>query len=77
VAAEHGDQADVATVTVVSGAVSPDDEHVAVAHRIGKTLRVAHRPHAVSFLARAADGETLLRALHAGLDRGLSAVAGA
>ena len=73
VMAERGDHTDVATVTVVSGQASPDDQHVAVARRIGTTLRVARRPHAVSFLARMADGEPLLRALHAGLGRGPSA----
>jgi hypothetical protein len=74
VLAEHGDHTDIATVTVVTGQASPDDEHVAVARRIGTTLRIARRPHAVSFLARTADGEALLRALHSGLGRGHSAV---
>ena len=68
------DGADVSTVTVVSGQAVPDDQHGVVADRLGRTLRVARRPHAVSFLTRAGDGEVLLRALHAGLvpggDRG-------
>jgi aspartate kinase len=61
------EDADVSTVTVVSGRADPDGQHAAVADRLGHTLRAVRRPHAVSFLTRARHGEALLRALHAGL----------
>jgi aspartate kinase len=65
-AADDGD--DVATVTVVSGDAASGRHHAAagvVAAAGHRVLRMAHRPHAVSFLVRAADGDELLRTLHA------------
>lgn len=62
------DGRDVATVTVVSGDAAPGRHHAAagaVAAAGHSVLRMAHRPHAVSFLVRAADGDALLRTLHA------------
>jgi aspartate kinase len=62
------DRSDVATVTVVSGDAASGRHHAAagaVAAAGHIVLRMAHRPHAVSFLVRAADGDALLRTLHA------------
>jgi aspartate kinase len=64
------DGGDVATVTVVSGDAAPA-RHGAAAGAVAaaghRILRMAHRPHAVSFLVRAADGDALLRTLHAAI----------
>ena len=73
-----GEAPDVATVSVVSGAADDTAQRAAAeaaAARAGMVvLRTAHRPHVASFLVAAADGDGLLRTLHAALG-GASAAA--
>jgi aspartokinase len=69
IAAAAGDAPDVATVsmvTVAEDAVAHRAAAGTAAARVGATvLRTEFRPHVVSFLVPAGEGDALLRALHA------------